>query len=166
MIRTLYYNDVISDITDILAPERLRNRIERLEQFGQRSANNIVKEIDKVLTGKIKDYIFFGSLNVKGAGRSRFKEIFKQVDYKILLDTVYNKPLKATVDLLSSIDGIGESIAKSIYNRLTYLNDNDILKVVINALKIESTFKPKVGSSNTISNTYCHTGSATPFKDP
>jgi DNA ligase (NAD+) len=161
MIRALYDAKILDNIVDLLTIETKKKRISSLEQFGQRSADNIYKEVNKVLSKPIKDYVFYGSLNVSSAGRSRFKDIFKEFNSKDLIPLMESGQ-KKFISTLIKIHGIGDSIALAIFERLMWLRENDILDTLLECLSVESTFKPSNGG---ISNSYCHTGNALPFKD-
>jgi DNA ligase (NAD+) len=104
----------INEVKDIYNLEQYKSKITRLEGFGIKSYNNLIKSIEKSRTCKLGQFIF--ALGIPSIGKVTAKDICKHFDNK--LDNILDADRK---DFLK-IKGIGSVVSKSLIN---YLLDDE-----------------------------------------
>ena len=121
---------LIKDFTDIY--KLTKSDLLRVEGFGEKSANNLLENIEKSKTVQLPNFLY--SLGIEGIGRTASKAIAKHFDYD------FNKIIESDFMEFSRIDGIGETMARALDN---YLDENDdymrLYDFVINVQKPIST---------------------------
>lgn len=104
----------INEVKDIYMLEQYKNKITKLEGFGVKSYNNLIKSIEKSRTCKLEQFIF--SLGIPNVGKVTAKDICKHFGNK--LDNILDADRK---DFLK-INGIGRVVSKSL---IDYLLDDE-----------------------------------------
>ena len=109
--------------------------------FGRKSYDNIIEAVNKARKIILPKFIY--SLGILNIGLANAKMICKEFDYN--LDDI----MSADIDALTSVEGIGEIIAKVVYE---YFRDEENLKYIKNLLT-EITFEEveRVDSDSEIS---------------
>ncbi|MEA1884516.1 MAG: NAD-dependent DNA ligase LigA [Thermotogota bacterium] len=120
LIDQLVEREMVEDIADIyyIKEEQLIS----LERVGQKSAKNLMDEIEKSKQKQLHHLLT--GLGIPNVGKKMAKEIsatFNSLD----------KILKANVDDLKAIDGVGEEMARGIVRFFA----NDKIKIIIKKLK-------------------------------
>ncbi len=120
LIDQLVEREMVEDIADIyyIREEQLIS----LERVGQKSAKNLMDEIEKSKQKQLHHLLT--GLGIPNVGKKMAKEIsatFNSLD----------KILKANVDDLKAIDGVGEEMARGIVRFFA----NDKIKIIIKKLK-------------------------------
>ena len=137
----------------------------KIPGLGKTSIKNILKEIEKVFSKPIDDYVFLGSLNIPQVSRERSKVLLAEVPLDTILATanLYYDNLLPMNMLVTKVHGIGNIIADNLQH-YCYSMQEDISNLLLNHVLIKKSEKKKV-SKDFVSLTFCHTGSAKPLKD-
>ncbi|MCR5232983.1 MAG: NAD-dependent DNA ligase LigA [Lachnospiraceae bacterium] len=144
----------IHELPDIFRLDRYKDELCKLEGFGDKSYNNLMAAIDKSRTIQLPKLIY--SLGILNVGLSNAKIICREFDHDI------DRVRHADMEQLSSIDGVGEVIARSFVDYFADENHNRELDELLKELTIEI---PKLDSSNEAINgkTFVITGSLDHF---
>ncbi|BDH16512.1 MAG: DNA ligase [Bacteriophage sp.] len=163
IIRELYANNIIKEVYDLPKIRSKMKDIEVLEGFGKTSANNIVKEIEKVLNNPIKDNYLLGSLNIPFISRSRSKTILEKVTIHEILNSLNSKSeTKKMKEKLLTIPGIGNEIVDNLFLALENEHGERLNRLLESVQYIDS----KVDRGEDFQQlSFCHTGGAEPLKD-
>lgn len=146
----------IHEFADIFRLSRYKDKLCKLEGFGEKSYNNLIAAIDTARTVQLPKLIY--SLGILNVGLSNAKIICREFGYDI------DKLRKADVEELSAIDGVGDVIAGSFADYFKDEKHNRELDELLKELKIEI---PKLDSSNEAINgkTFVITGSLEHFEN-
>ena len=144
----------IHELPDIFRLDKHKDELCKLEGFGDKSYNNLIAAIDKSRTIQLPKLIY--SLGILNVGLSNAKIICREFDHDI------DRVRHADMEQLSSIDGVGEVIARSFVDYFADENHNRELDELLKELTIEI---PKLDSSNEAINgkTFVITGSLEHF---
>nr|MCR5508063.1 NAD-dependent DNA ligase LigA [Lachnospiraceae bacterium] len=146
----------IREFADIFRISDHKDELCKLEGFGEKSYNNLISAIDTSRTVQLPKLIY--SLGIPNVGLSNAKIICREFDYDI------EKMRKADAVRLSSIDNVGEVIARSFVSYFSDKKHNRGFDDLIKELTIEV---PKLDSSNEAINgkTFVITGSLEHFEN-
>lgn len=146
----------IHEFADIFRLSRYKDKLCKLEGFGEKSYNNLIAAIDTARTVQLPKLIY--SLGILNVGLSNAKIICREFGYDI------DKLRKADVEELSAIDGVGDVIAGSFADYFKDEKHNHELDELLKELTIEI---PKLDSSNEAINgkTFVITGSLEHFEN-
>ncbi len=112
------------------------NKIEKLEGWGELSINNLKKAIDKSRIIELDRFIF--SIGIRHIGQENAKILagfFSSISkFSKIFDIEKRKKI---LDNLKDLDGIGETQIVSIHNFFSIEKNIEIVKKLINELKIE-----------------------------
>lgn len=146
----------IHEFADIFRLSRYKDKLCKLEGFGEKSYNNLIAAIDTARTVQLPKLIY--SLGILNVGLSNAKIICREFGYDI------DKLRKADVKELSAIDGVGDVIAGSFADYFKDEKHNRELDELLKELKIEI---PKLDSSNEAINgkTFVITGALEHFEN-
>ena len=146
----------IHEFADIFRLSRYKDKLCKLEGFGEKSYNNLIAAIDTARTVQLPKLIY--SLGILNVGLSNAKIICREFGYDI------DKLRKADVEELSAIDGVGDVIAGSFADYFKDEKHNRELDELLKELTIEI---PRLDSSNEAINgkTFVITGSLEHFEN-
>ncbi len=146
----------IHEFADIFRLSKYREELCKLDGFGEKSYDNLMKSIDAARTVQLPRLIY--SLGILNVGLSNAKIICREFDYDI------EKLRHADVEQLSSIDKVGEVIARSFVDYFADENHNRELDELLKELTIEAS---EIDSSNEEINgkTFVITGSLEHFEN-
>jgi DNA ligase (NAD+) len=105
-ITQLYDEFNVKTIIDLY--ELKQDELEKLNGWGERSAEKFIEELKWIKDSTIPDYKIFASLCIEGFGQSTFKRMFLNYEPSELLEL--------DVEILTSIESIGEISAKRFYD--------------------------------------------------
>ena len=112
----------LKSIPDIYKLEMHQSEMERLEGFGRRSASSLINSINKSKDCDIDRLI--KALGIEGVGRHVGKKLAKK--YPTIFDvggyTVGIQTESEKIEELSEIDGVGEVLAKNIFEFFNHKN--------------------------------------------
>ena len=147
---------LIHELADIFRLNQHKNTLCKLEGFGEKSYNNLIAAIDRSRKVQLPKLIY--SLGILNVGLSNAKIICREFGYDI------EKLRKADAEQLSSIDGVGDVIARSFTDYFSEEKHNRELDELLKELTIEI---PKLDSSNEAVNgkTFVITGSLDHFEN-
>ncbi len=146
----------IHEFADIFRLSKYREELCKLDGFGEKSYDNLMKSIDAARTVQLPRLIY--SLGILNVGLSNAKIICREFDYDI------EKLRHADVEQLSSIDKVGEVIARSFVDYFADEKHNRELDELLKELTIEAS---EIDSSNEEINgkTFVITGSLEHFEN-
>jgi len=128
----------VKDLADIF--ELTKEQIESLDGFGDRSAEIVHNEIQKVKTEGVYEWQILAALNIEGIGRSMSKKLLSDRTFKELI----------LMSNFQSIEGIGPERERELSKGLI---DNTILLI-----KLSVMLKIKSDSIADVRPTICFTG--------
>lgn len=131
ILEKLIEEKIIDKYVDIYHLSKYKEKIINFEGFGEKSYNNLIKEIELSRNVKVANFIY--ALGIKEIGLSRAKLICQK--YNNDFDVIRNLKLED----LSNIDGVGEIIA---LNFIEYFNSKEANEEIDLLLK-EITFIDK-----------------------
>lgn len=114
----------IKEYADIFHLERYQDEIQSMDGFGEKSYLNLMDSIEKSRETTLPKVIY--SLGIANIGLANAKMICREYGY----DT--KRMLKATVEELNEISGVGEVIARAFVD---YFTDEENLRVFSDLLK-------------------------------
>ena len=140
----------IHEFADIFRLSRHKDKLCKLEGFGEKSYNNLISAIDSARKVQLPKLIY--SLGILNVGLANAKIICREFDYDI------DKVRHATAEELSSIDKVGGVIAGSFVDYFSDEKHNAEFDELLKEVTIEV---PKLDSSNEAINgkTFVITGS-------
>ena len=153
---------LIKEFADLFHLEEHREKIESMEGFGKLSCQNLLDSIEKARVTTLPRVIY--SLGIANIGLANAKLLCKHFDHDL------DKLLKASVEELSAIDGIGDVIARSYVD---YVGDPDNQAKLLRLMKELSVEMPKESSqeqtleglSFVVTGSLVHYGSRNELKD-
>lgn len=95
----------IKDFSDIFHVERYKEEIQKMEGFGEKSYDNLMKSIEQARTTTLPKLVY--SLGIANIGLANAKVICRAFDQNP------EKVMNATEEELSTISGVGDVIAKA-----------------------------------------------------
>lgn len=120
---------MITQFADIYRLSTYKDEICSMDGFGQKSYDNMISSIDRSRNTNLVRVIY--SLGILNVGLSNAKVLCRHFAYDF--DVISN----ADIDTLSSIDGIGEVIAKSIYDYFRNEKNIECIDELLKELTIE-----------------------------
>ena len=130
IVNTFLDIGLIRHIPDIFGLKK--EDIEGLEGFGEKSAENLVTAIKKSKKVPLSRFIF--ALGIRHVGEETARDLaesFGSID----------KFLKAGTEELSSVEGVGEIVARSINKFFSEERNRNLVKELLNHLSVEKTGK-------------------------
>ena len=115
-IELLYKNNLINNIADLY--DLRKEQLSPLERLGEKSAENIIKSIEKSKTVEFSRVLF--AIGIRFVGETTAKKIVESLNN-------VDKVIAATTDELLQIDEIGERIAQSI---ITYFKNPKNIEIM------------------------------------
>ena len=131
IIEDFYNMGFIKSISDIYLLSNHKEDLIELEGFGEKSVNNLLKSIENSKNNSLEKVLF--ALGIRHVGKKTAKIIAKK--YKTI-DNLIN----ASEEELTSVNDIGEIIAKSIKE---YLSDSNNLNLIEDLKKLGLNFEYK-----------------------
>ncbi len=131
IIEDFYNMGFIKSISDIYLLSNHKEDLIELEGFGEKSVNNLLNSIENSKNNSLEKVLF--ALGIRHVGKKTAKIIAKK--YKTI-DNLIN----ASEEELTSVNDIGEIIAKSIKE---YLNDSNNLNLIEDLKKLGLNFEYK-----------------------
>lgn len=128
---------IISDVVDIYKLEKRREEIEQLKGFGKKTYENIIEAVESSRDVEVANFI--NALGISGVGLQASKLISERCKGDI------NLIIGASYDNLVEIDKIGDIIAKSFIEYMSYEKNLDRIKFFIKTLRFKE-HKEKVES--------------------
>lgn len=125
---------LIHSLPDLFHLDRHRDVIVEMEGFGEKSYDNLIASVEAARTVSMAKFIY--SLGITGIGLANAKVIVSHFDGD------FDRIVGADVDELTSIDGIGEVLAKAFYD---FFRDENRMRLVNELLK-EITFEAEEAS--------------------
>lgn len=140
----------IKEYADIFKLDRYEDSIVSMPGFGRKSYDNIIQAVNNSRNIILPKFIY--SLGILNIGLSNAKVICKSFDYD------FDKLLNATIEELTTLDGVGDVIAASF---VSYFKDADNMQAVTNLLNeiSFSTEGTQVMDSSITGKTFVITGS-------
>jgi DNA ligase (NAD+) len=163
-IKLLVEEEFITGIPSLFTMSFKKLHEANIPGLGKVSINNIKKEIEKVFSKPVPDYVFLGSLNIPKVSRSRSKLILQDVILDDILATAvvhYDKP-QVMRKLVGKVHGIGDGIADNLTKYCFEMQW--IISEILSHITIEASEKVEV-AEDFIQLSFCHTGNAAPLKD-
>lgn len=131
---------IVKTYKDLYHLEDYKDKIISFEGFGEKSYENLIKEVEKSRKVKLANFIY--SLGIKDIGFARAKLICNHFNNDI------DKICNLTLEELSNIDGVGDVIAKEWVDEF----NNPIFKQIVEDLRKEiilpAPSKKEVGTLN------------------
>lgn len=116
----------ITDILDLYYLDRFKKDIIRLDGFGLKSYNNLIKSIGESTKCKLANFIF--ALGIPQVGLSTAKDLANKY-------TVIENLFKVDKRSLMSIEGIGNVVAREIYMYFNNEYNRDLIKEIAKHLE-------------------------------
>lgn len=153
-INKLIDEGFVKNIPDLFTLYKYKNKLSKLDGFGKKRTDNILKSIDD--HREITDVEFLGSIGIEGVSKKTFSKILTLIPYDAIMENVIDDSVSSLFMTMSSIDGIGEKTALSI---LDYLEKNKELFEEFNKLIVlgELNIITKDENSNNSKFTVCFT---------
>ena len=147
---------MVREYADLYKLDEHKEEICEMEGFGIKSYDNMIESINRSRNTSLVRVIY--SLGILNVGLSNAKVLCKHFDYDI--DAIRN----ASIEELSSIDGVGEVIAKSIRGYFDDESNIKALDALLDCIEIE---KPQISEdANSLSGkTFVITGSLNMFEN-
>ncbi len=117
---------------DVYRLERFKDKIVKMEGFGEKSYNNIIASIEK--SKNVKLPFFINALGIKNIGLSNAKSL------ALAYDGDLEKIIKASADDLEKIDGIGPNMSKDLHD---YFSNDKNTKLISDLLEFLTFEKEK-----------------------
>ena len=118
IIEDFYNFGYIRKVSDFYHLDKIKEELQELEGFGQKSINNMLSEIENSKNNSLERLLF--GLGIRYVGKKTAKIL--AINY-MSMDNL----LKATFDDLVVINDIGDVIAKSVYE---YINNENNIKLI------------------------------------
>ena len=119
----------IQEFADIFKLERYADEIMNMEGFGEKSFKNLIASVEKARNTTLPRLIY--ALGIQNIGVANGKMLAKQYHHEL------KELQKASAEELSSIDGIGEVIAKSIEDYFKNEKNQQMLEHLLEEIEIE-----------------------------
>ena len=154
ILSKLFKEGMLNEYADLYHLDRYKDKIINFEGFGIKSYENIINAVEKSRKVKIANFIY--ALGISEIGLSRAKLICKKCDNDI--DKIRN----ITFEELSSIDGVGDIIARTWVDTF---NNPEFINIFDNILK-EISFADSKETNNILDNmVFVITGSLNHFNN-
>ena len=118
----------IHNYTDLFHLDLFEKEIQEMEGFGEKSYQNLIASIEKARKTTLPKLVY--ALGIPGIGLANAKLICKHFDY----DT--EKMMRADVEELNAIDGIGEVLAKAFTDYFASSKNMDLVHSLLDELEI------------------------------
>lgn len=125
----------LQDFGDIFELDRYRDQIVEMEGFGEKSYENLWQSIQKARQTVLWRVIY--GLGIPNIGLANAKMICKEFEYDV------ERILRATVEELTGIDGIGEVIGQSLVSYFDDKKNVERLEHLMSHLELEKPELPK-----------------------
>ncbi len=119
----------LHSFADLFRLERHQEEITQMEGFGEKSWQNLSESLDRARNTTLPRLIY--GLGIENIGVANAKLLCRQFDYDL------NALRNASLEELAAIDGIGEVIAKSIYDFFHHEKAMEQLSDLLTELVIE-----------------------------
>ncbi len=119
----------LHSFADLFRLERHQEEITQMEGFGEKSWQNLSESLDRARNTMLPRLIY--GLGIENIGVANAKLLCRQFDYDL------NALRNASLEELAAIDGIGEVIAKSIYDFFHHEKAMEQLSDLLTELVIE-----------------------------
>lgn len=152
--------NMIHELSDVFKLARYREKIVTMEGFGEKSYNNLIESIDKARKTTTVRLIY--SLGIANIGLATAKLICRFFNNDI------DKVIRAKIEELTQIDGIGEIMAKVFVDYFNKVENVERLENLIAELQLEREEKAEVNSAETneiAGKTFVITGDVEKFKN-
>lgn len=115
IIEDFYNFGYLKKISDFYHLDKISEELKRLEGFGDKSINNLLEEIENSKKNSLEKLLF--GLGIRHVGKKTSKIL--AIRYRNI-----NNLLQASIEELTNISDVGETIAESVY---AYFKDSDNL---------------------------------------
>ena len=124
----LFDHGLLTDIPSVF--NLSRNEIQKIEGFGEISADNIVSEIERLRDKPTEISVFLGALGIDKISIKKCRNIMKSVSIE---DILYKKPKKLWLDIVGA-ENIGNKTAEVFIN---FIKDNkDMIQQLYDIMNI------------------------------
>ena len=130
-IETFIEKGFIHEYADLYKIDKYKEEIVKIEGFGEKSYENIIKAVDN--SRETECYRVINSLGILGIGTANAKLLAKH------FEDDFDKLMKANVEELQDIDEIGPVLAKSIKDYFKDKNNKKIVDDLLKEIKIKKT---------------------------
>lgn len=118
IIEDFYNFGYLKKISDFYHLDQISEELKRLEGFGDKSINNLLEEIENSKKNSLEKLLF--GLGIRHVGKKTSKIL--AIRYRNI-----NNLLQASIEELTNISDVGETIAESVY---AYFKDSDNLALI------------------------------------
>lgn len=146
-------NDLISDFIDIFTLKK--GDIEILPRMGEKSAQNIIDSIEHAKNTDMYRLLF--ALSIPQVGEETARDIAEVCDYD------FSKLRKMSLNDFENIYGIGEVVAKNIYDWFQLEKNNILLDKLLEFIKIKKPIKGEKKNEFFNGKSFVLTGSLTKY---
>ena len=146
---------LITELADIFYIKRYKEQIVNMEGFGEKSFANLLDSIAKAKTTTLPRLLY--SLGIPNVGLSTAKLICRQFDEDL------EQILRASVEELTEIEGIGEVIAKTFVQFFEDSYHRKTIEDLLEAVTLEKT--EQIQATAITGKTFVITGSVTKFEN-
>ncbi len=146
-------NDLISDFTDIFTLKK--GDIEILPRMGEKSAQNIIDSIEHAKNTDMYRLLF--ALSIPQVGEETARDIAEVCDYD------FGKLRQMSLSDFENIYGIGEVVAKNIYDWFKEEKNNILLDKLLEFIKIKKPIKGEKKNEFFNGKSFVLTGSLTKY---
>lgn len=119
----------IKDFIDIYHLHTYEEEIKKMEGFGEKSYNNLIKSIEKSKEVELPNFIY--ALGLNHVGLSNAKLLCKHYQYDL------DKIIDCTIEELMEIEGFGEVIAHSVFSYFSQEENKERIKNLQSVLHIQ-----------------------------
>jgi DNA ligase (NAD+) len=160
ILESLISKGFIKTIPDLYSLDQYKNQIVKLDGFGLKSYNNILKSIETSKTCKLANLLF--AVGIPNVGRGTAKDISKYFkgsidEFKQAINDSFN---------FSQIEDIGETTNKSIYEYFSIDNNILMFSKLVQILNIEKEEIKETNSNSSIQGlAFVVTGEVVHFKN-
>lgn len=154
-IETFIEKGFIGEYADLYKLEKHKDEIVKIEGFGEKSYDNIIKAIDN--SRETECYRVINSLGILGIGTANAKLLAKH------FEDDFDKLMNANAEELKGIDEIGPILAKSIEDYFKDKKNKKIVDDLLKEVKIKKT--KKSGNLKLAGMTFVITGSLNNYEN-
>ena len=148
----------LSELYDLYTLSLYEEAIVKMEGFGEKSYNNLMKSIEKSRQTTLPRFIY--SLGILNVGASNAKLLCKHFAYSL------ENLMEASVDEMVEIEGIGEVIATSVRDYFDNAHNQKVVSELLNFLTFEAMpQEAEQGQQILADKTFVITGSVEHFKN-
>ncbi len=139
-IETLHEEGFLNSVADLYRLKDHRDELIKIDRFGKKSVDNLLKSIDESRTRELSRFIY--ALSIPNVGRVMSEDLAKK--YKTIQNFIYH----FDYDEILSLDSFGEVYAKSTYMWLYNRDNVDWIEEILEAGVTPKEFVEQKAESN------------------